>query len=140
MDITVKNADWAYDKGNIKAIRQQVFINEQHVPEDMEWDQHDDSALHCLVFSDDQAVATARLQKDGQLGRMAVLKTFRGKGIGRLVINHMLELHHAQLSTDIFIHAQKHATGFYNQFGFVRQGSEFIEAGIAHYKMVLNKK
>ncbi|MDH5518058.1 MAG: GNAT family N-acetyltransferase [Gammaproteobacteria bacterium] len=139
MDITIKDADWVADNNAIKAIRRHVFIEEQNVDEALEWDHHDSSALHFLALIDNQPVAVSRLQKNGQLGRMAVLKDFRGKGIGSLLIRHMLELQHSQLTTDIFLHAQAQAEAFYKKFGFSRQGCEFTEAGIVHYKMILTK-
>ncbi|MDH5392756.1 MAG: GNAT family N-acetyltransferase [Gammaproteobacteria bacterium] len=137
MNISIFNADWTKDKNAIMSIRQQVFIDEQKVPEKLEWDQHDTSAFHCLVTADAQLVATARLQTDAQLGRMAVLKPFRNKGIGRLLLKHMIDLHRSQLSGPLFIHAQAQAMDFYTKAGFIKQGPQFIEAGIAHYKMRL---
>lgn len=134
--IIVRDANWIKDNSAIKSIRRDVFIIEQSVPEELEWDTEDDTALHCIAMFNATPIATGRLQKDGQLGRMAVLKSYRNKGIGSEVLDYLLK---QQTSSPIFIHAQKHAVDFYKKFGFEIKGSEFMEAGIPHYIMTINK-
>lgn len=135
--VIVRNADWKVDNSDLKKIRQAVFINEQAVPESMEWDNEDTTALHCIATINNQTVATGRLQTDGQLGRMAVLKAYRNKGIGSLVLKHLITQHSLTQSTPLFLHAQKHAVNFYNKFNFYIIGDEFFEANIPHYLMQL---
>lgn len=132
-------ADWSTDKASIKFIRLRVFVEEQKVPEELEWDEHDKTALHCLAKINGEAVATGRLQTDGQLGRMAVLKPFRKLGIGTEVLKFLIKQQKLISDSSIIIHAQKHAINFYKKFGFVKQGDEYNEAGIPHYTMILNK-
>lgn len=133
--LIIRKADWVTDNQFIKEIRKEVFINEQQVPEKLEWDSEDSSALHCLAILNNIAIATGRLQQDGQLGRMAVIKEFRHKGIGSKVLQYLID--RQQLSKPIFIHAQKHAMEFYKIFNFEKDGNEFMEAGIPHYLMTL---
>lgn len=134
---TIRDADWVQDNSDLKHIRREVFIIEQHVPEELEWDNEDLSALHCLAIVDGQAVATARLQPNGQLGRMAVLKEFRHQGIGSMVLKHLISKSKPQISTPLFLHAQKHAVDFYKRFNFIKDDNEFMEAGIPHYLMTM---
>lgn len=133
-NLIIRNADWNTDKHLLKEIRKDVFINEQQVPEDLEWDNEDTTALHCLAMINNKVVATGRLQQDGQLGRMAVTKEFRHQGIGSMVLQHLIM---QQPNKPIFIHAQKHAVEFYKKFNFEMDGNEFMVAGIPHYLMIL---
>jgi len=139
MKISASLANWETDKKTIKFIRQCVFIKEQSVPEEMEWDKHDKTATHCLAWLEDKAIATGRLQADGQLGRMAVLKPYRHHGAGTLVLEFLIQQHQQRSDRPLVIHAQTHAINFYNKFGFIKQGQEYKEAGIPHYTMILNK-
>ena len=135
----IHNATWLHDKNNLKAIRRKVFIEEQAVPESMEWDEHDADSHHVLVYNtDDQAIACARLKKDGQIGRIAVLPDYRQHGIGAAILNHIIQHASEHGNGILFLHAQSHAVEFYERFGFRIQGDEFEEAGILHYKMYLN--
>lgn len=134
--LIVRDADWIKDNFAIKIIRREVFIIEQSVPEELEWDTDDDTAIHSIAIFNGIPIATGRLQNNGQLGRMAVLKEYRNKGIGSKVLEHLLR---QKSSSPVFIHAQKHAVDFYKRFSFNINGSEFIEAGIPHYIMTINK-
>ena len=141
--LTIRDADWIIDNSTIKKIRTAVFIDEQHIPVELEWDNEDATAQHCIAMINSLPVATARLQTDGQLGRMAVLQDFRNQGIGSLILKHLINRHQDQLDSPLFIHAQKHAIEFYKKFNFVTDGNEFMEAGIPHYLMTMknnNKK
>ena len=81
-NIEIYIANWDSDKDSLSKIRRRVFIEEQNVPEDMEWDEHDNASTHFLATHKDRVVACARLKTDGQIGRMAVLAEYRNKGIG----------------------------------------------------------
>jgi len=130
------------DQKAMKLIRNNVFIIEQSVPEELEWDELDDQCLHCLVnHSDGTPVATARLHYENNIahiGRMAVLKDYRHLGAGTLMLKTFLE--HAQTIgvKQVAINAQTVAMNFYNRLGFTAIGDEFDDAGIPHFKMLLN--
>ena len=122
-------------------IRKQVFIAEQGVPEELELDELDLSALHALAYQDDQCVGTGRLVNLGngqaQIGRMAVLPNFRGQGIGREILERLLLAATAEGASSLILHAQLTAMPFYEKLGFVGQGSLYEEAGIPHRNMML---
>ncbi len=138
MKIDIRQTSWPEDKKILSSIRRQVFIEEQKVPEEMEWDEYDVSSVHCLALVNGKAVGTGRLMNNGQIGRMAVLKNYRGKGIGTAVLRFLIDQHQSRSNTPITIHAQTHAIDFYKNLGFVINGDEFDEAGIPHYEMILD--
>ncbi|MEW6120561.1 MAG: GNAT family N-acetyltransferase [Pseudomonadota bacterium] len=118
-------------------IRRAVFIEEQGVPEALEWDAHDAVSMHWLaVLADGSPVGCARLLPDGYLGRMAVLRAWRGQGIGRALLH--AALHEAQRRglDAVRLSAQLHAADFYRCAGFVTEGAPYEEAGIPHIAMV----
>lgn len=129
---------WPEDESAIAVVRRAVFIEEQHVPEDMEWESADPDCDWFVARHGDAVVAIARLTPQGRIGRMAVLQDWRGRGIG----SSLLELAIARAAwrglAQVELHAQCHAMGFYDRFGFRAAGPEFDEAGIAHRRMVLN--
>lgn len=118
-------------------IRQRVFIEEQHVPVDLEWDETDEAAIHLLASLDGQAVGCARVMPEGYIGRMAVLPAWRGKGIGEALLLQAIQMcrqfdvSHARLS------AQVHAIGFYQQAGFEVCSEPYSDADILHVDMQL---
>ena len=120
-----------------RMVRQRVFIDEQKVPVELEWDNADETAIHLLASLDDQLVACARVLSDGHIGRMAVLPEWRGQGVGMALllqaiqICRELEITHARLS------AQTHATGFYQKAGFEICSQPYIDAGLLHVDMQL---
>ena len=126
--------DWQCDRAALKAIRSEVFIREQQVPESMEWDEHDKTAIHFLAIErgSEAPIGTARLLPDGQIGRMAVLAPWRRKGIGTALLEAALKT----CSHPPFLHAQVHALPFYAALGFIPVGEIFSEAGIPHQKMI----
>jgi predicted GNAT family N-acyltransferase len=138
MDVHVLPADWAADREVLRAIRGAVFIEEQGVPQEVEWDDQDAAAQHFLAI--DQAgrrVGCGRLLPSGQIGRMAVLAEHRGRGIGRLILDTALEAARQQGLTRVFLHAQTAVVPFYARAGFLADGGEFMEAGIPHQAMSL---
>lgn len=130
--LKIEQANWDTDQAHIQSIRQQVFIQEQSVPADLEWDGKDNTATHWLAWQDGKAVATVRLLADGHLGRMAVLADYRGGGIGRRLLNTVVEAATKQQLLEIYLYAQLHALAFYTAAGFIPEGDEFMDAGIAH--------
>ncbi|MPM96948.1 Acetyltransferase [bioreactor metagenome] len=119
-------------------IRREVFIKEQNVPEEEEFDEEDLRSHHVVVYSDGRPVATGRLFKTEEnwfIGRISVLKDFRGKQLGKLVVEKLLERAAEIEAMDVHIHAQTHAVNFYEKFGFITYGDTFLEAGIEHISM-----
>jgi len=139
MRITVETADWERDKQILRSIREAVFVNEQNVPMELEWDGHDSVCTHVIAYVDDhKPVATGRLLADGHIGRLAVLKPWRRRGIGSQVLHSLIAIAKANGIATCALNAQIHAIAFYERHGFVVEGEEFDDAGIPHRHMVLN--
>lgn len=134
-DFTVQQTEF-YTTPGIKSVREQVFIQEQHVPEELEWDEHDTKAVHVVAYdARDQVIGTARLLADGHIGRMAVLEPWRKNGVGSAMLKKLLLLAQQQNLSKVFLHAQTSAIGFYEHHGFRTLGAEFLDAGIPHRYM-----
>ena len=128
---------WQTHRDQLSKIRLTVFVEEQDVPIDEEWDEWDESSWHWLAYdANDNAVGTARLTSEGQIGRMAVIKEYRGKGVGTQLLTSALTESRAHFQT-VFLHAQTQVIEFYQRAGFELAGPVFNEAGIAHQKMTL---
>ena len=136
MNLRVAAADWARDRAALAAIRRAVFIAEQGVPEALEWDGFDAVSRHFLATVDGAPVGCARLLPDGHLGRMAVLPAWRGRGIGRALLDAALAAARGAGMERVALSAQTHAAGFYARAGFVAEGAVYEEAGIPHVAMV----
>jgi len=136
-DHLVRVVDWETDMLTLRNIRTTVFIREQQVPVDLEWDEFDMISTHFLVFNNHrEAVGTARLLPDGHIGRMAVLKEWRGKGYGSAILKKILKELRARHMQKAMLNAQISAVKFYERFGFQQvSGEKFFEAGIPHVKM-----
>ena len=131
--------DWDSVREHAQALRIEVFVVEQGVPVELEWDEADEVSIHAVAYDDEgQPVATGRLLPDGHIGRMAVRKSARGRGIGAEVLRALLAEAKRLEHRELVLHAQTHAAGFYSKHGFTHEGEEFMEAGIPHYRMVLN--
>jgi predicted GNAT family N-acyltransferase len=126
---------WERARKHAAPIRFTVFVEEQGVPRDIELDEMDPRCIHAVAFADKKAVATGRLLPDGHIGRMAVLKQWRGRGIGGQILNALLDEARARGHREAVLSAQVHATAFYRAHGFVEEGAEYLEAGIAHRDM-----
>ena len=141
-----KIADWSKldEQEAIKAIRQAVYIIEQSVPEELEWDDYDSTSQHLLVSGKrEENIATARMYIEkgaAHIGRMAVLKPYRQQGIGSLMLVTLLEQAAINNVKEIKLNAQTAAIGFYQRYGFATIGNEFQDAGIPHYKMLFHEK
>ncbi|MBN8489355.1 MAG: YbgC/FadM family acyl-CoA thioesterase [Burkholderiales bacterium] len=123
------------------AIRQQVFVQEQRIPADMEWDAADAACLHAVAFNRfGVPLATGRLLEHvpgvAKIGRMAVLRSMRGSQIGRQVLEALMAAARQRGEREVLLHAQSSAAGFYRRAGYMPRGPEFEEAGIAHIEMV----
>lgn len=127
--------DWVDLGEGATRVRFEVFVKEQWVPIEEEIDALDPKSMHALIEINGQPVATGRLCPDGRIGRMAVLKKFRGQGLGGEILQALISKAAAHGQNDLYLHAQTQAVGFYERYGFVAEGPEFEETGIAHRVM-----
>jgi predicted GNAT family N-acyltransferase len=141
--ITIETQTWLEGREAAYAIRYAVFIEEQGIPAELEIDDYDPIAEHVLAFVDGQCVATARVYLDQQnpskakIGRMAVLKEFRGQGIGTALLGEVIRAGMMQGATVFELHAQQSAAPFYAKLQFKLDGAIFDEVGIPHQRMQL---
>lgn len=138
MTVEIRAADWQRERQAIRSVRDAVFIREQGVDPAIEWDESDDTAQHFLVLRNGAAVGTGRLAGSGKIGRMAVLQSERGSGLGFRLLEQICACAHERGFTRVYLHAQCHAEGFYRRAGFVAEGAPFVEAAIDHIRMVRN--
>jgi predicted GNAT family N-acyltransferase len=135
---TVEIADWERDQATLRSIREAVFVVEQNVPADLEWDGVDQDCLHVIAYTNDRsAVGTGRLLGDGHIGRLAVLAPWRGRGAGSALLLKLIGIANMRGIDSIALNAQTHALAFYERFGFIAEGDDFDDAGIPHRHMVL---
>jgi predicted GNAT family N-acyltransferase len=133
--VEVRRITTPADRERAFEIRRRVFLLEQKVPPDQEFDEFDKTALHVLAVVDGEAVATGRLvlqEEYARIGRMAVLAEHRAHGVGRAVLEELLRAANERGVARIVLHAQVQAIGFYEGFGFQASGEVFDEAGIPH--------
>jgi predicted GNAT family N-acyltransferase len=135
--VVIRVAAWAGDSDALAAIRRRVFIEEQQVPEELEWDGEDACAQHWLALREGQPVGTVRLLVDGHIGRMAVLARERKQGLGSKLLRAAIDAAREQAMGEVYLHAQLQALGFYARHGFVAEGEMFMDAGITHRVMRL---
>ena len=134
--IEVRVADWLKDNRDLRRIREAVFIAEQAVTPELEWDNDDADAVHFLAQEGDFPVGTARLLPDGHIGRVAVLKDWRGMKVGDALMRAAIAEAERRGLKQQALSAQVHATAFYERLGFRVVSEEFLEAGIPHVDMV----
>ena len=136
MSVEVRKVTDPADLEKVFAIRREVFVGEQNCPPELEWE-HEDESNHFLATVDGVPAGASRWRrtdKGYKLERFAVLKKFRGNGVGQELVKTVL----ADLPADadfVYLHAQVDAVTLYERFNFVKTGPEFEEAGIRHYKM-----
>jgi predicted GNAT family N-acyltransferase len=135
--LELRVTDWARDGSAIGAIRRAVFVVEQGVPEELEWDDEDARCTHVLALLNRDPVGTGRLLRTGKIGRLAVIAGARRHGVGRSMLRRLVELAREQGLTRVYLHAQVGSAAFYEAHGFVAEGQEFDEAGIRHRRMRL---
>lgn len=137
--ILIKN--WQEAQREAYFVREAVFIQEQGVPAALELDEFDSQAQHALAYQASKCIGTGRLvilsPKEGRIGRMAVLKAYRGKGFGKLLLQALIGQAGQQGLTQLTLHAQLTAISFYEPFGFEAVGEPYDEAGIPHRDMIL---
>ncbi|MDN3556346.1 GNAT family N-acetyltransferase [Halomonas maura] len=134
--VVIHEGDWQALGEAAGEIRRRVFIEEQAVPRDEEWDGRDPGCVHFLALVDGRALGTARLLPDGHIGRVAVLAEARGLGIGVALMEAAVEAACRRGFTAVELAAQTHALVFYERLGFRAEGEVFLDAGIPHRNMV----
>lgn len=138
LDDLIQVVRWEEAEPALRLIRTAVFIHEQRVPEVLEWDEFDAISVHLLACdAAGQPIGTARLLPDGHIGRMAVLKEWRGQGFGSAMLRKLLQELTRRHQQKAQLNAQTNAVPFYEKFGFQVLGEEFMEVGIPHVKMTL---
>ncbi|MCO7231391.1 MULTISPECIES: GNAT family N-acetyltransferase [unclassified Cobetia] len=135
--ISLERGDWQTLGNEASEIRRVVFIEEQQVPREEEWDGRDDACEHFLVHLDGRTVGTARLLPDGHVGRVAILSEARGLGLGQRLMEAVIHAARQAGHAEVLLDAQTHALEFYQRLGFTAYGDEFLDAGIPHRSMRL---
>jgi predicted GNAT family N-acyltransferase len=134
----VRRVEWAAASQQLREVRTSVFVVEQRIPENLEWDDMDAHCIHVLaIAADGSAIGTGRLLPDGHIGRMAVLRPWRGKGVGAALLRELLAAASEQGHAGVELSAQTHAIGFYQRFGFEVSSEEYPEVDIPHRAMRL---
>jgi len=132
----IVDADWSRDEPAIRRVRQAVFVDEQGIPESLEWDGRDAACRHVLALTGTaEVVATGRLLTDGRIGRMAVLCAWRGRSVGSALLERLQQQALDSGLQRVYVHAQVKVAGFYRRAGFQVAGQPFVAAGIAHVEM-----
>jgi YbgC/YbaW family acyl-CoA thioester hydrolase len=137
-----RTGSWNELSADAGAIRTRVFVQEQRIPAELEWDAADASALHAVVYNRlQQPVATGRLLQVrpglGQIGRVAVHEVLRGGGAGQVVMQALIDAARRRGDTELMLHAQRTAENFYARLGFISRGEPFDEVGIPHIEMAM---
>jgi len=135
--VRARDADFTADFAIIHRLRETVFIDEQQVPRELEFDERDPLCHHVLVFDGDMAVGTGRLdlENGGKVGRVAVVATHRRSGVGTVVMERLHAIARERKQAKVWCNAQLTAVPFYERLGYVSSGPVFQEAGIDHVRM-----
>jgi YbgC/YbaW family acyl-CoA thioester hydrolase len=138
--VQVRTGTWSDVGSDARRIRTEVFVQEQRIPVELEWDDDDAAALHAVAYNRlGQPIATGRLLQPSpgvaKIGRMAVNQVLRGSGVGRQVLHTLMTAAQARGDREAVLHAQRSAEDFYRNLGFEPRGEAFDEAGIAHIEM-----
>lgn len=134
---TIRAGRWDELQNDAKLIREQVFIQEQQIAVEDEWDAEDAVSLHFVVYDQDQPIATARLLQNNSVGRVAVLKSHRGVGIGKLLMQQIIQQAKHEQREFLKLSSQVYAMQFYTGLGFKVEGEQYLDCGIPHIDMRL---
>lgn len=127
---------WEQQRELAQPLRLEVFVHEQQVPLELEWDEFDAVSTHALAFDPDgNPVGTGRLLPDGHIGRMAVKQSQRQAGVGSAILSALMHYAKDRGDQEVALNAQIQARAFYERHGFVAEGEEFLDAGIPHIRM-----
>jgi len=137
-DFSIEIVQWSEGVlQTVRPVRNAVFVLEQNVPPELEWDGLDEACVHAIARGCDGAViGTARMFPDGHIGRLAVLASWRQKGVGSALLQALLDDVQRRSIESPYLHAQTRAIGFYERHGFCATGEEFMDAGIPHRLMI----
>jgi len=135
-EITIAEVSWAKAQPQLCAIRVPVFVEEQGFAAEIELDGQDPDCVHVLALEGELPVATARMLPDGHIGRVSVIRSHRGRGLGAAVMRKLLEIATAKGIPRVDLDSQIPAIPFYERLGFHPEGPEFEEAGKPHQNMV----
>lgn len=141
--VTIKEISSPEELAIAFRIRREVFIVEQSVPEEEEYDEHESTSKQFLAYLEGEAVGTARMRqahKGIKLERFAVKKEFRGKQVGASLVKNLLTKCKNELRSSVYLYAQVAAKDFYKKFGFEARGEIFLDAGIDHIEMQYQEK
>lgn len=135
---TIREVDWKTAEWKLRVIRESVFIEEQQVPVELEWDGLDDNAIHLLACdAGGNPIGCARVLDDGVIGRMAVLAQWRCQGAGKALLAEAIACCRKHGWPAAMLSAQTHALQFYERAGFIVCSEEYMDAGIPHRDMRL---
>ena len=127
--------EWHECAARASAVRAAVFVEEQGVSQEEEQDGRDAQCVHALARLNGVVVGTGRLRPEGGIGRMAVLPAYRGKGVGGMLLQALLQAAISRGHDQVYLAAQEHALAFYLRYGFLPEGERFFEAGMPHVMM-----
>lgn len=133
----IRKGTWDDLADDAKLIRTEVFIQEQNIAATDEWDAEDEKSLHFIMYDQQQAIATARLRGNNSIGRVAVLKNYRGRGMGLQLMQYIIVVARAEQRAFLKLSAQVHALGFYENLGFQTEGETYLDCDIPHVDMLL---
>lgn len=138
VSMMIRTGDWKTLCNDARRVRYDVFVIEQNVPIDIELDAHDAQCVHAVAYDDAGcAVGTGRLLPDAHIGRMAVLRSCRGQGVGSQLLQALILEARRRAYPEVILSAQTHAIAFYERHGFVPEGACYMDAGIEHRLMRL---
>lgn len=133
---SIRPATWLGDEAALRSIRFPVFVVEQKIDEREEFDEVDAICRHFLAADkNSKPIGTCRVDRSGKIGRVAVLKEWRGSGVGRALLRYAIESARADGVKEVYLHAQVIAAPFYERDGFVSYGEQFMESAIQHIAM-----
>lgn len=135
--VLIKQISWQEGESHLRQVRTVVFIDEQLVTPEFEWDDIDSTAIHLLAMHNNQAIGCLRIIEGKKIGRMAILKPWRGKGVGNRLLKEAIRICRLKGSKQIVLSAQTHAIHFYQQAGFEITSSEYTDVHIPHVDMRL---
>jgi YbgC/YbaW family acyl-CoA thioester hydrolase len=138
--LQIKTGDWTALGTDAAKVRTAVFVQEQGIPLEMEWDEADATAVHAVAYNGlGQGIATGRLLRHasdvGKIGRMAVHRALRGSHVGQGILHTLMDIAKQRGDTEVTLYAQRSAEGFYQRLGFAPRGTPFDEVGIPHIEM-----
>ena len=138
-EFNITLAIWPEQSELLRKIREGVFVIEQGVDVKIEWDGRDNLCQHALAYSSDKLpIGTGRILPDGHIGRIAVIPSWRGRGVGGALLEKLIKIAKERTIDQVYLNSQTHAIAFYQRYKFIPEGKVFMVAGIAHQKMTLN--